>query len=78
MSQPGELDQIAIQIKPCALESFSIKLERDGLRDLCDFQRVRQPITKEIRLKSREELRLALQAAESGGVYEARSIAPER
>jgi hypothetical protein len=46
-----------------------IELNRDALSDLGNFDRMREAISEKIRL-AREELSLALQSAECGGVHE--------
>lgn len=52
------------------------ELNRDALSDLGNFDRMREAILK-IRL-AREELRLALQSAECGGVHEPGIISTPR
>jgi len=67
MCQAREFDNVRLNAKLLpGLQEIVIELDGDRLGDLCNFQRMGQPIPKEIGFVSREELRLALEAPKGG------------
>src|SRR5450631_2466223 len=65
MHQGQSFDQINIQSQLCG----------DGARDLCDFNRMSEPVAKMIGVAAGEDLSLGLKAAKGAGVNDPVAVA---
>ncbi len=78
MSKGGNLNQIEVyasRIIVMHIQESMVKTESDTLRNLRDFQGMRQPIAKEIAFVSGKKLRFSLQSAPCRAMYNSSVIA---
>lgn len=77
MSEASELNQVQVDPLGFILQIARIQQLRDPLGYLRNFQRVREPISKEVRLVTGKELGLSLETTKACRVQESAVVTTE-